>query len=119
MVHSLIVETDPHGVDAHSPGAKLDAGKNRVDLVLGDFAHALWAVSEVGTFGANKYTDHGWISVLGGINRYSDAQLRHYLKAKSGEVFDPDSGRLHAAHEAWNALAKLELMLRAEQKDQP
>lgn len=105
-------EVDPHGVDQHSPGAKLDSGKPRGDLVLGSFCRALASVVDVGTFGANKYTDNGWLSVPDGIKRYSDARMRHYLKRKAGENFDEDSRLMHLAHEAWNVLAELELTLR-------
>lgn len=107
-----MTELDPNGIGQHELGAKLDAGKHMGGRLLGLFAHALTAVSEVGTFGANKYTEGGWQYVEDGIKRYEDAQMRHYLKRHMGESHDPDSGMLHAAHEAWNALAKLELMLR-------
>lgn len=105
-------EADPNGIDQHAPGAKLDAGKLKASLVLGDFSRALTEVIRVGTFGANKYTDHGWLAVPDGVNRYSDAMQRHYLKEQSGEQLDADSGLVHASHLAWNALARLELMLR-------
>jgi len=104
-------EQDPNGLNAHQPGAKLDAGKVRAGLVLGGFSRALWAVSEVGTFGARKYTDNGWRSVENGIDRYTDAMARHLLLEAMGHCTDPDSELLHAAHTAWNALARLELML--------
>ena len=106
------VEQDPNGLDQHSPGAKLDAGKNRLGLVLGGFPRALWAVGEIGTYGANKYTDNGWMSVENGIHRYTDAMYRHNLKESMGEERDLDTDYLHAAHAAWNALARLELKLR-------
>lgn len=109
-------ETDPTGRDQHSPGAKVDAGKLRAGLVLGDFSRAITAVVEVGTFGANKYTAHGWIEVPNGLARYEDAKLRHMLKRNLGEERDPDSGLLHLAHEAWNALATLDLYLREQEK---
>lgn len=105
-------EHDPHGTPANVPGAKLDAGKLRAGLVLGDFAHALEQVSQVGTFGARKYTDRGWLSVPQGVQRYTDAMLRHWLAEHTGAPFDDQTGLLHAAHLAWNALARLELMLR-------
>ena len=108
-------ERDPHGTDQHAPGAKLDAGKPRVGLVLGDFAHALHAVACVGTFGACKYTDHGWLSVPNGPARYTDAMLRHWLAEQTGELTDEQTGLHHAAHLAWNALARLELLLREQQ----
>lgn len=104
--------SDPNGLDAHAPGAKLDVGKPRLDLVLGEFPRALMAVGDIGTFGANKYSDSGWLSVDNGFQRYTDAMLRHYFKEKMGEFSDPESDMLHAAHLAWNALARLELLFR-------
>jgi len=85
-------ERDPHGADPHTPGAKLDAGKTRAGLVLGDFARALEQVSRVGTFGAQKYTDHGWLSVPGGVGRYTDAMLRHWLAEHTGAPPTPKPG---------------------------
>jgi len=105
-------EHDPNGIDAHSPGAKLDAGKNRCALVIGGFSAALWQVSRVGTFGAAKYTPNGWKEVEGGIDRYTDAMARHLLAEAMGKEFDSESKLLHAAHAAWNALARLELILK-------
>lgn len=110
-------EKDPSGKNAHDGGAKLDFGKTRLDLVLGAFANALMAVGEVGTFGAAKYSDNGWMEVENGFERYTDALLRHYFKERTGEELDEDSGLLHAAHLAWNALARLELIIKEGKKD--
>jgi dATP/dGTP diphosphohydrolase len=108
-------EKDPLGKGAHEAGAKLDAGKIRADLVLGGFSRALKEVAKVGTFGANKYSPNGWKSVPNGRERYSDAMLRHWLDESRGEAVDRESGILHAAHLAWNALARLELMIQEEE----
>ena len=106
-------EHDPTGADPRTPGAKLDSGKPLAGLVLGDFARALQQVVAVGTFGAtDKYTPSGWLSVPDGQRRYTDAMMRHWLAEMVGEARDPQSELLHAAHLAWNALARLELMLR-------
>lgn len=110
-------ESDPTGKGQHQPGAKLDAGKLRPSLVLGGFAHALKAVVKVGTDGANKYTDNGWREVPNGFARYSDAKARHALAFDTGETHDRDTGSLHLAHEAWNALARLELYLQANPEE--
>lgn len=110
-----MTERDPYGTAANQPGAKLDAGKTRAGLVLGGFARALLEVSAVGTFGAKKYTPHGWVSVPNGIERYTDAMHRHLLAEATGERLDGDSGLAHAAHAAWCALARLDLMLREGQ----
>lgn len=91
-------------------GVKFDGDKPRLDLVLGEFDKALWAVGEVGTYGANKYTDNGWQSVENGIERYSNAMLRHYFKSKT-EWTDEESGLPHLAHLCWNSLALLQLYL--------
>ena len=94
------------------PGVKHDGGKERAHLVLSGFSRALLEVAQVGTYGAAKYTDNGWESVPNGFARYSDAMLRHILAESKGK-HDEESGLLHAAHAAWNALARLELGLRA------
>ncbi len=107
-------QSDPNGLDAHELGAKLDAGKIRPSLVIGGFARALVAVAEVATYGARKYTDGGWSSVPDGMARYTDAKDRHRLAGCVGWN-DPESGLSHRAHEAWNALAVLELELRDQE----
>lgn len=112
-----MTERDPAGTNPHDPGAKLDAGKPCASRgVIGYFPRAIEAVATVSTFGASKYTWGGWRKVPDGVARYSDAMVRHQLKESKGEVLDGDSGLSHAAHLAWNALARLELMLIEEEK---
>lgn len=111
--HTLIdLEEYRASTTAPPAGTKHDAGKVQPTLVLDGFARALHAVSEVATHGAEKYGPGNWQLVEDGIKRYSDARDRHRLARAMGEERDPESGLLHAAHEAWNALAVLELMLR-------
>lgn len=107
-------EVDPNGIIQHEPGAKLDDGKPDTSLLL-LFPKALLAVAEVGTFGAKKYSRGGWQFVANGFTRYTAALLRHLFKS-SYEDYDDDSGLLHDAQVAWNALARLELRLRGEYK---
>jgi hypothetical protein len=107
-------ESDPYGKGQHEAGAKTDEGKPQASLLL-LFGKALRAVARVGTFGAIKYTRGGWQSVPDGINRYTDALLRHLL-AENYEEYDADLPVLHAAQVAWNALARLELILREKEK---
>jgi len=85
-------------------------------LVLLSFSRSLQEVGKVGTYGANKYSDGGWISVPNGQQRYTDAMLRHLMREADGEMLDPDTKLHHAAHTAWNALARLDLMLRERDK---
>lgn len=106
-------ENDPDGVDQHSSGAKLDSGKPDCSLLL-MFGAALTAVAEVGTYGAAKYTRGGWRSVRDGINRYTAAMIRHLFKEDKEEM-DTDLPVMHSAQVAWNALARLELMLKEKE----
>lgn len=104
-------ENDPFGKSSHEPGAKLDSGKVPAAQLLGQFPLALSAILQVGAFGAKKYSMGGWKHVPNGFARYQDAQFRHWLYRASGEEHDSDSQLPHLAHEAWNALASLELYL--------
>jgi len=110
-------ESDPSGKSQHEAGAKLDEGKNRLGLVLLNFPRALNEVGVVGTYGAEKYTDNGWLTVDNGEARYTDAMFRHLLAAKIEGDIDADTGLLHKAQVAWNALAALELYLIDLEKD--
>ena len=114
---TFVYESDPNGKSQHEPGAKMDAGKNRLGLVFNGFSLALQAVGAVGTYGANKYTEEGWKAVPWAKERYTDALLRHLFKEFNGEALDQDSGLSHAAHLAWNALARLEFILEEMEDD--
>lgn len=98
-------------------GIKHDKGKNRLGLVLGGFARALQEVGRVGTSGAKIYGDNNWIELTDGEERYYDAMFRHILKEAADQKLDVDSGMYHAAHIAWNALARLDLMLRRKEQE--
>ena len=90
---------------------KYDAGKPRPSLILKSMSRALLEVSKVATFGAEKYAEDSWLTVKDGEKRYRDAKDRHMLQG-AFEAVDSESGLSHLAHEAWNALALLELSLR-------
>ena len=101
-------EKDPNGISQHTPGAKLDAGKVRVGLMMEE-------VAKVTTYGAKKYTPNGWRDVPDGIERYGDALARHQLRGYNEEI--DESGLRHSAMLCWNALAKLELELERESNE--
>lgn len=113
-------EKDPTGRDAHEEGAKLDFGKPDMSLLL-DFGRALEAVATIGSIGARKYTRGGWQTVPDGYIRYTAALGRHLFKEQV-EAYDVDLYKLtgnkyhHAWQTAWNALARLELLLRAQEE---
>jgi hypothetical protein len=103
-------ETDPNGIPQNAPGAKLDSGKQLPYTVLSKFTLALQEVTKVGTFGAQKYTRDGWLSVTEGERRYYEAMMRHLLEdMKQEESKDEQTGITHLAHAAWNILAIITL----------
>lgn len=93
-------------------GMKYDGGKPRMDLLLSGCPNALEQVSQILTFGAQKYAAHSWQTVPQGEDRYLAALLRHLTAHGKGEVNDPESGMSHLAHAACNALFILELKAR-------
>jgi len=113
------VTNDPQ--EKISSGAiKYDGGKAPIYRgALSYFPRAIELVAAVSAFGASKYAWNGWQGVDDGINRYSDALVRHLAYEGKGEVLDTDSGFLHAGHAAWNALARLELILREQESITP
>jgi hypothetical protein len=110
----MMIERDPNGKSANQPGSKLDADKSTYALTMGYFPRAFAAINSVSNYGAQKYVAFGWESVPDGVARYTEAMLRHQFRELSREKIDADTGLLHAAHAAWNALARLELMLREQ-----
>lgn len=113
-------EKDPLGKDPKSGGSKLDAGK--VPLMRGClhyFPRALKEVARLSGIGANKYSWKGWETVPDGIRRYGDAMARHEGAIEDDfNRLDAETGVLEATAVAWNALARLELILRESEKSQ-
>ena len=98
---------------------KYDKGKVQPRLIIESMPKAIMCVAEVGTFGAEKYSPDGWKHVHDGYFRYTDAMYRHLLQEHQGHLIDQESQLYHAAHAAWNALARLELLIeKLEQHDE-
>ncbi len=115
-----MTEQDPNGLNQHAGGAKMDAGKEPVRTgFLEYFPRAILAVARISAFGANKYCWGGWKDVKDGKKRYGDAEARHILYAAIEGEKDADSKLDHAAHEAWNALARLEFILKEREDAKP
>jgi len=115
-------EVDPSGIHQHESGAKTDGGKPDTSLLL-MFGKALSEVALVGTGGKVKYTRGGWQDVEDGENRYTAAMLRHLFKEHYEEKDTDlreyiDADIYHSAQVAWNALARLELMMRRKTNEQ-
>jgi hypothetical protein len=85
-------------------GEKYDGGKIMFSLLTRGLAAPLRAVAAVLTYGAIKYSPGGWKDVPDAIRRYEDALDRHMNALRLGEQRDEESGMLHWAHVATNAL---------------
>ena len=98
---------------------KYDEGKPPVGQMKQDFSRALLAVAEVTGYGIKKYNQPGsWRFVSNALSRYEDALGRHDLQVASGEECCGESGLLHAAHRAWNALATLEIIKQMQEENE-
>ena len=103
------------GETVEMKGIKYDKDKPLAGILL-DFSRSLKAVVDVGTFGAKKYSRGNWLNVENGIEKYTDAMVRHFLDEAANHI-DKESGLSHLAHLAWNILAVLELTLRDKEKE--
>ena len=61
------------------------------------------------TAGAKKYGKDRWQNLPDGYNRYKAAMLRHLLEHEKGNWTDSDTGCIHLAQVAWNAIAMLHI----------
>lgn len=83
--------------------SRFDMGKSRMSLI--PFT-ALRALGDVYAYGEKKYAPNNWLKGMK-WSRMSDCMLRHYERFSMGEKLDEESGLLHSAHMAWNAIALL------------
>jgi hypothetical protein len=101
-------------------------GKVQMDLFDSGFPNAVMEVAKVMTWAAeNKgYKPHDWVNLPDAETSFPSAASRHRVKSliqkveglPAGERVDEESAILHKAHEAFNILAELELMLRGKIK---
>lgn len=92
-------------------GVKYDSGKPRIGLLMVEVPNAVEAVGALLGKGAEKYSVGNWKLVPDAAARYLDAQYRHDALHHQGEEVDPETGALHLAAVAVNALFRLELAL--------
>lgn len=87
--------------------------KNQMELVDTGFPNALMVLGEVMTWAAkNKgYLPNDWKDIPNPNMSLLGAASRHRNKRLKGEEFDDESGLPHLAHEAFNVLAQLELLM--------
>ena len=96
-------------------GVKDDEGKAQpYKGFIKYFPRAILAISEVSVFGAKKYSWGGFLELPKGNDRYEEAQFRHKLAQciEGDDSVDEESELLHMMHEAWCAMAKVEMYLK-------
>ena len=84
--------------DLSKGGVKFDGGKLRFDLIPPSF---LWAVADILTYGANKYSARNWETGMAWSRPFA-ALMRHMWAWWGGEDKDPETGKSHLHHAACN-----------------
>jgi len=95
-------------IQADGKGLRFNVGKP--DYHLFDPV-ALEALSNVFAYGAKKYAPRNWERGMKWTIMFNSL-LRHSWAWLRGEEYDPESGCLHMAHVAWNALGLCSYHLR-------
>lgn len=95
--------------DGKANARRDNAGKPRFDLLPPD---GLTALAEVYTAGAEKYGDRNWEQGLFWGQGCFASLMRHANAWAAGEDRDPETGKHHMAHVAWNAIALVVFHLR-------
>lgn len=116
VVHSDAQGSPAPAFDPSKEGRK--KGKVRMDLVVQDMPRAIEALARVMTWalsGEKGYAESDWLHVPDGIQKYHGGLHRHDNKEMRGQTLDDESGLHHAIHTAWNAMARVELILREEE----
>lgn len=98
-------------------GIKYDNGKPRLGEMIKDFSEPLKEICKVWSFGADKYSKGNWKLVENAEDRYTNALIRH-LVAENTEGYDKESKILHAAHVAWNAIARLHFIIKSKRENE-
>lgn len=106
-----MVHTEVQGNNMESRKNDFKDGKLRWDLLPLDLIEK---IVEVYHFGSLKYAPHSWKDLENGEERYRAALMRHLTAHFKGELRDEESGLLHAAHMAWNAIAMLHFAIKTE-----
>lgn len=94
-------------------GIKYDTDKPLLADMLLDFKEPLMELCKVWEFGKNKYGKSNWKQLDNGRERYTNALVRH-LMVEVDKLTDDETEIYHAAHIAFNALARLYFIMKEE-----
>ena len=96
-------------------GVKHDNGKPLIGDMIVDYKTQLLELCKVFEHGTETYGLGNWKQVENGEQRFTNAMIRHLLKEE--EVYDQETGLLHAAQVFFNAGARLYFILERLKKD--
>lgn len=95
---------------------KNDRKDNKVMMELLPWPE-LEEIAKVFTAGAKKYGPNRWQNLPDGYERYKGAMLRHLTEVEKGNAIDTDTGCMHAAQVAVNAIFMLSYKLKEYSKE--
>jgi len=80
------------------------------------FPRAMEAVAALSRDGCKKHDvpegDTSFTEIENAPDVLREALVRHLVKEAKGEFIDPEWNYMHAVHEAWNAMGRLETLLK-------
>lgn len=99
----------PENVALIKEGVKHDNGKPLIGDMIIDYKVQLLELCKVFEHGTKTYGLGNWKQVENGEERFTNAMIRHLLR--ENEVYDEETGLLHAAQVFFNAGARLYFIL--------
>lgn len=91
-------------------GVKHDTGKPLIADMIQDYKVQLLELCKVFEYGTKTYGLGNWKQLEDGKERLTNAMIRHFLK--EDEVYDEETGLLHAAQVFFNAGGRLYFILK-------
>lgn len=97
-------------------GIKHDSGKPKIGQMIIDYKVPLLELCKVFEHGAATYGLSNWKQLEDGKDRFTNAMIRHFLS--EDELYDKETGLLHAAQVFFNAGARLYYIVQELQEEQ-
>ena len=108
IIYKLVEQCNPKDMEQKTETKNTSKKNDRIDdkpmwelLPLQDIED----VVKVYTAGAKKYGPDQWQNLPDGYKRYKAALFRHLVEYEKGNWLDPETGCIHLAQVAWNAIA--------------
>ena len=112
IIYKLVEQCKPKDMEQKTETKNTSKKNDRIDdkpmwelLPLQDIED----VVKVYTAGAKKYGPDQWQNLPDGYKRYKAALFRHLVEYEKGNWLDPETGCIHLAQVAWNAIAMLHI----------